>query len=226
MSRTIKAEKGSWQQGAAAKKCSENILGIVLDATLSFTSVYPQIYYFLERLLIALKQIREEEGEKKKFVYVLTLLKDEPEQVFFGREKVTDDEDELLEALMEMEFSGGSTDGRENLTGALRALLQEMEKHSSRQSQMGILLISDAASLDENRFADLTHHAGLRFACIYSGDNDYMPQFRLVDGKGHLTENEGNTCIYAKLPQLLADSEEEEVRLAEKLAQEMVMRFA
>ena len=225
MSKTIDAGEKHWAARYEKKSMESYILGIVLDATLSFTSVYPQIYYFLERLLIGLKQIQEE-NPRITLNYALTLLKDAPEQVLFSKGTVTDDENELLEALSEVEFSGGSSDGEENLTGAIHFLLDQMEDQGTSHSQKGLLLLSDAIAGGERGFADLTRSTGLRFAYVYSGKDDYMPQFRMVDGRGNLTENEQNICTYASLSELLTETEEEEVRLAEELAREMVTCFA
>lgn len=200
-------------------------LGIVLDTTISFSTIYPQIYYFLERLMIGLKQVKEEHPPVS-FEYSVVLLKDTPELMLFSDEKsVSKNEDEILDAFSEIEFQGGSANGAEDLTSTVKLLLKHMRREEPDKGRKGIIILSDAMPKEQNGFTDLTEYTGLQFAYVFCGDNIYMPQFRIVDQHGQLSADEKHICIYSDITALLAETEEKEVQLVEKLVDEIYMRF-
>ena len=54
------------------------VLGVVLDATLSFSVVYGQIYYLIEHLLINLKTLKKDKCDID-ISYSVVLLHDKPD---------------------------------------------------------------------------------------------------------------------------------------------------
>lgn len=59
------------------------VLGVVLDATLSFSVVYGQIYYLIEHLLINLKKLKKDKCDID-ISYSVVLLHDKPENMRFS----------------------------------------------------------------------------------------------------------------------------------------------
>lgn len=217
------------------------LLGIVLDATLSFTAVYPQIYYLLERVLMNLKKAGESATDYQ-LKYGITLLRDRAERaVFADGSYFTGDEAQVLDYLASIEFRGGSRDGKEDITGGILEQLSAMNHFPGAgepaKVRQGLLVLSDALQKEEKNLPDLTgdepgvygdfRNHGLRFGYIYTYNDSYMPQLRIVDYKGELVEDEErNTCMFGSLALLLKDEEQEMVACADRLADEMLERFS
>lgn len=216
------------------------VLGVVLDATLSFSVVYGQIYYLIEHLLINLKKLKKDKCDID-ISYSVVLLHDKPENMrFSGKRSISKDEDEVLRSLADISFYGGSDDGHEELNSALNLQLKtinqymdsvcKQDKNVSVSQQLIILTDSAAAvgkefqNFTQNEpgvYGDYTNH-GLQQAFIISNGGDYMPQLRIVNLEYSLTENNVNTCSYYDIQDILDKDEEGTLIMAEVLAKKII----
>lgn len=208
------------ETGSAGKRIC---LEIIIDGTLSFTSVYPKVYYILQQFLQSLAE-KKRDYKGVTMAYGLTVIREQPETVRFANgTSFTESEQELLGVLADMEFRGGNPDGLEELNQALNDSLQELNNTpDAGESYKGLLMLTDSlpadgdtmpdfSSNEPGRYGDYTNY-GLRFADFYAYSVDYMPRMRIVDRNGKLTENGRNTCTYHSLQALLEQETEDTVR--------------
>lgn len=206
------------------------LIGIVLDTTLSFSAVYPQIYYMLERLLISM------EGTDVKndliIKYGLTLIHNDAENlVFDNNEKYTEDYIDVLHRLSEIDFYGGQPDGTENIGSAVMIQLSAMceyEADNEEDLYKILFVFTDSIPLDNEMFPDFTEpfmfdnsnivNKGINSAYIYSYSGEYMPQLRIVNDNGSVAENARGTCIYESLRKVIEWNEAETINNMEELA--------
>lgn len=217
------------------------IFGIVLDATLSFSEVYPQVFYFLEHLLMNLQFLRKKHTDVD-VEYSIVLMHDKAEIWNNLQDKRLTGEREVIDALTHISFYGGSTEGTEKLGDAVCTQLSEMnrccdrlrkENPNGKVSQQ-MLLITDACAKAEEQFPDFTKgeqgaygdvaNYGLQQAVVISQGAQYMPMLRIVNRGFSLTENEDgrNRCVFGDLKELLDKNEEETLQASEKLAKQIL----
>jgi len=214
--------QGSFRRGTGKKKGTLILTGIILDGTISITSVFPAVYYVLEELMTHMRaQAKDYRGVT--FKYGLTILHDHAESVMFpGETFFTEDENLIRKAVNNMEFYGGSEDGRENLNEALREQLlrqNEYEPEEFEKVYRGVIMFSDSVSneqdMDRYDFSTayldpdrkIVNH-GVRFAQFYTFEGDYLPGMRMVDRKGRQTDNEKNIAVAIDIRELINGGEE------------------
>ena len=129
MKELMKSNKIKDKENAIRKTSNKKlILGIVLDATLSFSVVYPQIYYFLEHLLMNLREIRKN-YEEIDISYSVVLLHREAEVLKLSKNSsFSEDEEEVIKLLSDITFYGGSKSGTEDLNKALNLQLMTINR--------------------------------------------------------------------------------------------------
>jgi len=220
----------------AATEKKTFLLGITLDATLSFSLVYPQVFCYLSELLRMIKS--EKEGIRNTQVcYAITLLHDTPETVLFDNGGVySNSEEEIIECLSNIDFYGGSENGYEKLTETINQQLQILNSFpkttSAYEVQKGLIMFSDSIPKPDRMYEDFTsnepgrygeyQNEGIRFAKLFAYSPDFMPQFRMVNKKGKLIENEYNVCEYASIESLLGMSRKEIKDVAGQNAKSML----
>lgn len=208
-------------------------IGVILDATPSFTTVYPKIFDVLVTLLEGMK-IAREEYKGVNIQYALTILRDRPESVCFSDETFfTTSEQEVKKILEEMKFYGGSADGYEDLNAAVREQLFVLNSTEDAETvDKGLLLFTDSLPADDiymprftsrepGKYGAFTNY-GLRFARIYANTKEYMPVFRIVDSYGNLVENEKNTQVSGSLAALLEKEPWETAADVQKMINEIL----
>ena len=215
-----RSKRGDFRRGTGKKKGTLVLTGIILDGTISFTSVFPAVYYALEEFMTHMRaQSKEYNGIT--FRYGLTILHNNAESVMFpGETFFTGDENLIRKAINNMEFHGGSEDGRENLDGALREQLLRQNEYDPEEFETvyrGVILFSDSVSDGQEEQADfstayldadqkIVNH-GVRFAQSYTFDGEYLPAMRMVDRKGKQTDNEKNIAAAIDIHELINGGE-------------------
>lgn len=194
------------------EKKKEVLFEIVIDGTLSFTMVYPKVFYILENFLHIAKEVKKE-YRGVVFQYGLTVFHEEDDVLWvdFGGEKYfTESETELIEKLSNIEFYGGSETGREDFTSALDQTLRVLNNHGEEQSSRGILFFSDSIPEKDKLEPDFTEmvqdgylNKGLRFAQFYTGTDDFCPKMLMVNGDGNLAGDAKNESSYECLENIL-----------------------
>lgn len=180
----------------AVKKPEDNCIYIdyIVDTTLSFARIFPEVYYVLENSMNLLKSKRREyRGIVLR--YGLTVLGDQIQEEQFKKGAFTESEEEFLMHLRELDFQGGSDSGTEPVNEAILASLQKLGKNSASSANRGIILITD--SMPEDVRPDFRHvedcrDKGLRFAVGFLYSNRYAPKFDLGNRYGEPEENERN----------------------------------
>lgn len=206
-------------------------IGIIMDGTFSFTTVYPKIYYVMEKLLQGLKSAKEE-YKGVKIEYALTIFHDEPEVVCFADGNYfTQSESELKAILENMSFYGGSSDGFENLYEAVNQQLYILnDSEEAKTADKGLIMFTDSLPADDlmpnftsgepGKYGNYTNY-GLRFANIYAHTDEFKPKFKIVDGYGNPSTNIRNMGIYSSLKTLLErdtlETVDEVQRIIEKI---------
>lgn len=209
--------------GSAGQDAGRTVIltGIILDGTLSFVTVFPAVYYALERFL------RKMEGKQREytsysFKYGLTILHDKAEAVSFSGTYFTSRVEEVLEEIRSMKFYGGSGDGREDLRGAINIQLETLnvafEEEQGRVFS-GLLMFTDALPPENEMspdfqdgepgvYGDYTNH-GLRFAEFFvHNDEDFTPRMRHVDKRGVPSLNIKNCTRIHSIRELIPDDAE------------------
>lgn len=205
------------------------ILGIVLDATLSFSKIYPQIYYLLEHLIMNLED-RRTTADGLEIDYSVVLLHDEPELI-----KVIKDGSSIIRAMSDISFYGGGTEGTEALDKALTVQLSHMnsvrsgitEKNHYSQVSEQLIVITDSMEEHNRQSTAFTgidmvsdkggFNYGLQQAYIISYEGSYMPMLRMADPKGRLSEN-CDGCYFGDIKGLISLDEEKTLDVAERMA--------
>ena len=240
LEQTEKEREADRQEEGLTKRIKKKELriGIVLDCTYSFSTVYPVVYNVLQRFFNRLEQEKDQyKGFQLK--YSLTMLHDEPEAFLFaGNSIVTSSEKEVLNALKTLEFYGGSEDGREDLNEALKNQLMTLNAGSDGKNAdcyKGLLFFTDSLpeeeltpDFDEDDFeynGNTYQNYGLRFAEIYSYDGRYKPNLKMVDGNGRPdSENGRNETDYYDIHILLNGDSTQIVENAEKLVNNIIVQ--
>ena len=200
------------------------LIGLVLDATYSITKVYPAIYVVLKEFLERMRtKSREYSGIT--FLYSLTVLHDKPSLLMFSDGPFTRSSIEIENALRNLEFYGGSEDGREDLNAAVKMQLSalNMYDHASKgyvKAYHGLLLFTDSMPKDgeerPNFSGDVWEEGianhGLRFAQFYSYDGEYFPTMRMVDRDGEKSQEQKNFASYGDIKDFLEGGREEAVK--------------
>ncbi len=191
-------------------------IGIIMDGTLSFTTVYPKIYYVMEQLLYGLQSARQK-YKGIEVEYALTILHDAPEVYTFSNgDFFTISETEVINVLRELEFYGGSADGYEDLEEAINQTLMILNNAPNASvTDSGLLLFTDSMQEKENtkfglrftsdepgKYGDYTNY-GLRFANTYAYKASFMPLLRIVDHYGNISTNNKNVMRWDSLQTLL-----------------------
>ena len=217
-------------------------IGIVLDCTSSFSTVYPAVYGVLKRFFTRLEQDKDQ-YRGFQLQYSLTLLHDKPEVFLFdgiaGPSRWSRFEKDVLSALETLEFYGGSDTGRENLNDALKKQLKILSpSHAEDEENVykGLLFFTDSLPEDEELNPDLDEeefeydgrtckNPGLRFAEIYSYDGSYRPNLRMVDRNGWAdSENGRNEADYYNIHALLDGSTAKIAEDAERLINNIIIQ--
>lgn len=214
------------------KVMREILFGIVLDATLSFSKVYAQVYYLLEQILYDIRKRKKEEPDLR-VTYSITLLHDRPETVRFSEDFYCRDEQALLETLSSISFSGGSLDGREALNQAIKEELIILNQYHPEKKgaslRRALLVLTDSIPAEGEMIPDFRkeltpeeENHGLSAAYVYSYSDRYLPVFHMVNPTGSLTENDRYFCRYGNLADLLQYNEEESVEEMKKLTDQIL----
>ena len=177
-------------------------IGIILDATYSFRTVFPAVYYLLTNFFDEIKRIKKE-YRGISFQYGLTLLHENAEPYTFPGKKIfTDSEEEFIKALEDIEFKGGGEDGRENLNEALDLQLEKlMKRQTAGYDKKGIMMFSDSLPPKNELQPDFSSgecgsggytNKGLRFADFYVYSDDYLPKMYMVNSDGTSSDEARN----------------------------------
>ncbi len=171
-------------------------IGIVIDGTYSFITVYKKVYNILKNFLKEMEtKRRREEFPDITVEYALTVFHENPQCIRFHGRPFTNNAEEVISALEEeVELYGGNTEGYENINQAIRyqlELLGQTMPDSEEMVDAGILVFSDAEAEDDKpNFYDLI---GLRFANVYTYSKmNYSPIFHIIDGENHDSDGERN----------------------------------
>lgn len=190
-------------------------LETVLDTTFSFTEVFPAVYEALEACVLAIQK-KKRDYPSIVVKYGLTVFHTDIMTVTYHGDAFTESEEEFLESLRELKFTGGSRYGTEPLlNAAIEAGIRSMECSSEKPENRGLLVVTDSMPDDDNYdFRNLSDCAnrGLRFAAVYANSNSWIPDFRMVDGEGRNTLNVKNRTFVAELKRLFGVEGAEEVR--------------
>ena len=211
------------------------LLGLVLDATFSFSAVYTQIYYMLERLVISLQE-RSDNMADTEVRYGVTLLRDHPESLLMERDEYfTANGRETLRRLADVDFYGGSDEGSEELGQAIRVqqrLMTEYEACHDEECRKVLMLFTDSMPLDGNLFpdyaapeiSDIEHNYsyGVTSAYFYTYNGEYIPKMRLSDSSGIVMESSNGTCVFGSIAEMLDWNEKETISNMEILADEIL----
>ena len=126
-----------------------------------------------------------------------------------------------MNAVRAVEFRGGSDDGHEDVTGAIRGALKtlnEFDAPGGQRVDCGLLVFSDCIPksgtevesshppLDDEKLDDLVNR-GLRFANIYTFDGKYKPALRMADRDTIENSNARQHATYASLGSIMSDRE-------------------
>lgn len=215
------------------------VLGITLDATLSFSRIYPHIFFFLKEMLEHLKE-KKKYFTAKKMCYCITLLHNTPETYFFEDGAIyCSDEDKVINALSGIDFYDGGKEGKENFTESINHQLQVLHSYPHSKNiesiQKAMVFFTDSMPEDDNSMPDFSCNAsnqygnyvneGLRFAKFYTYDDGYMPALRIVNQRGKLTENKYNVCECESISEILEKNQESTKLYAQSLAQKILDGF-
>lgn len=215
------------------RKSSERmvLIGIVLDGTPSFTTIYPKVYYVLEQFLTHLKKIKPD-YKNVTIKYAVTVLHNDAEPIMFDNgDFFTESENEVITALTNMEFYGGSIEGPENLREAINEQLFVLNNIPNAEDiqniARGLLMFTDSLPSDGDMTPDFMSNEpgeygdyinyGLRFADFYAFSDEFMPMMRIVDRNGKLTENGKNIGSYHDIHALLDKKPEALAEYIEKM---------
>ncbi len=187
----------------------EFFLDIILDGTYSFCKVFPKVYLILGKLM-EMFQDQKKIHNGMFLKYGLTVLHHKAEQIKFkNKECFTVSELEFLQNVKRVKFQGGSRSGKENLEEALEVSLDKLNISGNSNTCRGLLLLSDSLPEEdmEPDFSKDRHNIGnrgLQFAHIYTYQDIFMPQFKMVDRNGEIIENGQNEAYYSSLSELLS----------------------
>lgn len=213
------------------------LLGIVLDTTLSFAKMYPQIYYFLEHLLMNIESMKIKYDDFET-AYSVVLLHDDAEVLkLTGDSSISKEEKDVIKKLAEISFYGGKKDGAEELGSAVQLQFTTMERYcdlmKNRDCNISreLLVLTDSCATEGEKYRDFTKYngcadgkksyCGLQQAFIISYKSSYMPMLRMVNEDNRLAENNRNKCIFGDIEDLLKMDEEETLKAAERLAEKI-----
>lgn len=198
---------GRTQNGSSAKK--EILLDIILDGTYSFTEVFPKVYYMIKSIVEMLDH-EAEEYRSFRMKYGLTVLHEQAEPVEFEKNLYFTDQTSLfLEEVRNVEFYGGSMNGRENLTEALDMGLRVLN-NAEGSGYRGVILFSDSLPEEKDLRKDFSAYnqdgyinKGLRFAVFYTNTDEFTPSLRMVDRSDNVVENGRNLARFYSLNEIL-----------------------
>ena len=167
----------------------------VIDGTVSFTTVFPAVYYRIEAIIKALEKEKKRKNQQGIVItHGLTVMGEEPGYINFPDESCfTKSREKFMEFMRKIKFKGGCADGRENFAGAISQALKALNYDGRDNVSHGLFVFSDSLPKEEElRFNFDTVEKkykdhGLRFAHIYCYDGEkYIPTFKY--------ENEGENC--------------------------------
>ena len=169
----------------------------VIDKTISFTTVFPKVFYIMETMMRELKY-KKTEYRDVEIQYGLTLFNEDVEiKVFSNGEYFTRSEDEFLQALRNIRFSGGSDDGKEDLAGAIAKGMCVLQNAGEESAERGLFFFSDSMPIDDDMFPNFTEeeqdgywNKGVRFAEFYTYTDKFKPIIWTVNGEG-VNDGEG-----------------------------------
>ncbi len=169
----------------------------IMDKTISFTTVFPKVFYIMETMMKELKY-KKTEYRDVEIQYGLTLFNEDVEiKTFSNREYFTRSEDEFLQALRNIRFSGGSDNGKEDLTGAITEGMRVLQNAGEENAERGLFFFSDSMPMDDDMFPDFTDeeqdgywNKGVRFAEFYTYTDEFEPMIWMVNGEG-VNDGEG-----------------------------------
>lgn len=194
-----------------AEKRKEILIEIIIDGTYSFSKVFLKVNYIIERII---KMIHEEKAEYRGIVikYGLTVLHQKAEPcIFQDGGYFTESEEELFQRILDIEFYGGNASGRENLRDALDTGLSILNNYGVENAYRGLMMFSDSLPENGDMYPDFLQdnqdgyiNKGLRFAVIYTYNDEYMPKLKMVDGDGRMVENGKNEMFFGSMEELLS----------------------
>lgn len=147
----------------------ETLCSIVIDGSLSFSRLFPQVYYLLEN------EIKKAHDSVVK--YGLTVFHNENfslQTLFANGDFFTDDIEEFLESLRSIEFFGGSWDGREDFSSPIRQAMECLRSHKGEDVCKGLMFFSDSLPKEEQIHEEFSGDE-LSFALFYIYSNDFFP---------------------------------------------------
>ncbi len=172
-------------------------LNTIWDATYSASEIFKPLYYAYKKCVEIFKNLHAQ-YESVVMKYGLTVLNTDVEAVKFQNgSHFTEDADEFLEALLNMRFEGGSSDGVEAFNEAIEEGIRITMQESKEDANCGIIFFTD--SMTKKQSADFTMidgrpvEKGLRFAMGYANSNKYGVNCKIVDKENKETENAKNT---------------------------------
>lgn len=186
------------------------VVGIVLDATISFSKVFPKFYYIFKNWIEAFEAPR---GRTYNIGYVLTELHDSASVCSIKNSTVLTKE-QLFAAVRNLAFYGGAEDGREDIGGAIDNTLTAIENipENGKKITYGLMVFSDSMPKEkdlERDFTSMERDKLLRFVYVYTYDNtSFWPTF--YSGKGGVPFDQQKCSVKLdKLETLLNSSTEE-----------------
>ncbi len=214
-------------------------IGIILDATYSFSYVFPGVFIILKEFTDRMKTNKKEYSAVD-FKYGLTVLHDQAKSIMFGSDEFTSSEDVFMNKLKSIEFSGGHEDGKENLCDAIFEQLKsfstykDFDKDHKGESKYwrvydGLIMLTDSLPMDDamtpdfsreklsNGIDDSINNNGLRFAQFYAFNDKFNPIMRMVDRDGKQTEENKNSVVYSDIHELLNGDLEKAIAKVEKM---------
>ena len=224
-----------FRKGTGRNRGTLILTGIILDGTISFTSVFPAFYYVMDELMSHMRE-KAKNYIGVTFKFGLTILHDDAKSVMFRDNTFfTEDGSLIMEELENMEFYGGSEDGKEHLDEALREQLIQQNKYEPEEFEnvyRGVIMFSDSVPNEQGHdfstdYLDLDQkivNHGIRFARFYTYKGEYTPKMRMVDGEGRQTDNEKNSATGIDIRELVYGDVENVANEMKELASEILIK--
>lgn len=198
----------------------------IIDGTVSFTTVFPAIYYRIEAIIKALeerKRMKNQQGIK--ITHGLTVMNEKSVCFEFpDGSSFTESRDKFMGAMRKIKFQGGNADGRENFVGAISTALKVLNDDNSENVSHGLFVFSDSLPKEEElrfNFGAMRKHyteRGIRFAHIYCYDGERYAPILKPENRG---ENGRNYTNVYTLTEFLELEESEALGVVNKLAEEL-----
>ncbi len=188
---------------------------LVMDATYSFTEIFPEVYKKVGKMLNEIKKTNQIFAAIQVSFGLVTFGSQMKVWKFAGGNSFTENTEKLLAALRDTEFTGGNSNGREDIDSAVQKALYVLESETEQYANRGIFVLSDALPIEKEDGSTgdfmcidgINHNWGLRFAKVFAYNSEYPATFKIVDGDGNETDTKNVYAEITGIDHLLDESE-------------------